>query len=62
MSDRAFTIRIPSNLADQIETRAALNRRSRNREIEWLLESAIEVATQRDLKTLEEMGARQKGR
>lgn len=62
MSDRAFTIRIPSSLADQIETRASLNRRSRNREIEWLLESAIETSTKRDLKTLEEMEVRQRGR
>ena len=38
----AFTIRIPASVADQIDRRAAVSRRSRNAEVLMLLEKAID--------------------
>lgn len=46
---RAFTIRIPSKLADLIEARAKIHHRSKNNEVITLLERAIEDTVTRDL-------------
>lgn len=46
---KAFTIRIPTDLHDQIEARAAVNRRTKNAEIVHILETAIDEAVARDL-------------
>jgi hypothetical protein len=48
-----FSIRIDTGLRDQIDKRAALAKRSRNAEIEVLLETAIDLHVQRDKKLLE---------
>ena len=48
---KAFTIRIPSDLHDQIEARAAINRRTKNAEIIHILETAIDEQVARDLAT-----------
>jgi hypothetical protein len=44
----AFTIQIPTELSEQIEARARINRRNRNGEINVLLEYAIDTQTARD--------------
>ena len=49
----AFTVRIPRMLCDQIEDRRRLNRRSRNAEIAFLLEQAIDGSVASDLKVLQ---------
>lgn len=49
---RAFTIRIPASLAEQVEARAKISRRTRNAEINLLLERGIDVAVAADLKLL----------
>lgn len=46
---KAFTIRIPSDLHDQIEARAAISRRTKNAEIIHILETAIDEQVSRDL-------------
>ncbi len=46
---KAFTIRVPARLVDQIDARAKLNRRKRNGEINVLLETAIDAGVQSDL-------------
>lgn len=38
---KAFTIRIPTDLHDQIEARAVVSRRTKNAEIIHILETAI---------------------
>lgn len=48
---KAFTIRIPTDLHDQIEARAAVNRRTKNAEIIHILETAIDEHVARDLVT-----------
>lgn len=47
-----FTIRLPVELATQVEKRATINRRSRNGEIVVLIEKAIDAAVLEDLKVL----------
>lgn len=46
---KAFTIRIPSDLHDQIEARSLINRRTKNAEIIHILETAIDEQVARDL-------------
>jgi predicted DNA-binding protein len=46
---KAFTIRIPQDLHDQIEARAVINRRTKNAEIIHILETAIDEQVARDL-------------
>lgn len=48
---KAFTIRIPSDLHDQIEARAVISRRTKNAEIIHILETAIDDQVRRDLMT-----------
>lgn len=48
---KAFTIRIPTDLHDQIEARAMINRRTKNAEIIHILETAIDEQVARDLAT-----------
>lgn len=55
MSYRAFTIRIPEDLFDQVQGRAAILRRSRNTEITELLIRGIDASVAEDLKYLETM-------
>lgn len=47
---RAFTIRIPPDMADQIEARAEINGRSRNSECIKLLERGIDLGVESDLR------------
>lgn len=49
---QAFTIRIPHDLAEMIDNRAKLNRRTRNAEIRVLLENAIDQQVERDLQLM----------
>lgn len=46
---KAFTIRIPSELHDQIEARAVISRRTKNAEIIHIIETAIDDQVRRDL-------------
>lgn len=46
---KAFTIRIPSELHDQIEARATISRRTKNAEIIHIIETAIDDQVRRDL-------------
>ena len=48
---KAFTIRIPTDLHDQIEARAAISRRTKNAEIIHILETAIDEHVAQDLAT-----------
>jgi hypothetical protein len=47
---KAFTIRIPADLHDQIQARADINRRKKNAEIIAMLEETIDTSVERDLK------------
>lgn len=49
VKEKAFTIRLPEDLADQIDHRAKLQRRSRNSEIAYLLQQAIDASVGADL-------------
>lgn len=49
---RAFTIRLPEDLADQIEQRAYLTRISKNTAITRLLIKALDKQVKNDLKLL----------
>lgn len=49
---KVFSVRLPQELAKQIDDRCALNRRTRNAEIVLLLEQAIDLNVARDLKLL----------
>lgn len=42
---KAFTIRIPTDLHDQIEAQAVVNRRTKNAEIIHILEQVINAAS-----------------
>ncbi len=50
-----FSLRLPESLADQIDARAAVSRRTRNAEIVLLLEQAVDLNVARDKKMLEDM-------
>lgn len=50
-----FSIRLPRKLAEQINQRANLARRSRNSEIQFLLEYSIEKMISTDLAIAEDM-------
>lgn len=52
---QAFTIRIPPELAAMIDARARTNRRTRNAEITFLLEEAIDASVERDRDLLKQM-------
>lgn len=47
---KAFTVRLPEALNEQIEARAAVNRRFKNDEIIHILETAIDNQVSSDLK------------
>lgn len=47
---KAFTIRIPQDLHDQIEARAVVSRRTKNAEIIHIIETAIDTQVNTDLK------------
>lgn len=49
---KAFTVRLPHAVVDQIDARAAINKRNRNGEIAYLLEQAIDNSVDRDLQVL----------
>lgn len=55
---KAFTIRVPRDLVDQIDARAKLNRRKRNAEINVLLEAAIDASVDSDLRVIKKTGGR----
>ncbi|MCG7628993.1 hypothetical protein MHM88_14370 [Epibacterium sp. MM17-32] len=55
---KAFTIRVPARLVDQIDARAKLNRRKRNGEINVLLETAIDAGVQSDLNVVKKTEGR----
>lgn len=57
---KAFTIRIPPELAAMIDARAKTNRRTRNAEITFLLEDAIDTSVENDRKLLKQMSDRSK--
>lgn len=57
----AFTVRIPSDLAVQIDARAKINHRSRNAEITILLEKSIDDSVRRDLQAMQAFSDRQAG-
>ncbi|HYG34261.1 MAG TPA: Arc family DNA-binding protein [Clostridia bacterium] len=48
-----FSVRLPKKLADQIDARCKINRRTRNAEITLLLEQAIDLHVARDLQLLD---------
>lgn len=48
----AFTLRIPYSLHEQIKARARVNRRTKNGEINVLLETAIDSSVNSDLEVL----------
>jgi hypothetical protein len=48
----AFSVRLPTELVQQIDSRRVLSRRTRNAEIQVLLEQAIDLNVARDLKLL----------
>lgn len=48
-----FSIRIPKKLEGQITARAGVHRRSRNQEIIVLLEMAVDLMVQKDIKLQE---------
>lgn len=52
----AFTVRIPKELADQIDARAKIQRRTRNAEINVLLEQGIDHTVGRDLEVISRVG------
>lgn len=54
----AFTVRMPKGLCAQIEARAQLHHRSRNGEINTILENAIDATTERDLAEIRKMRGR----
>lgn len=49
-----FSIRLPKGLVGQIDARRKLAKRSRNAEVEVLLEEVIDLHVKRDLKLLEQ--------
>jgi hypothetical protein len=52
------TIRLPTYLIEQIETLATVSRRSFTKQVEFMLENAIDGSVESDLKLLREMGTR----
>lgn len=54
---KAFTVRLPVTVVEQIDSRAAINKRTRNGEIAYLLEQAIDDSVARDLKVLTRPGS-----
>ena len=54
---KAFTIRVPRDLVDQIDARARLNHRKRNAEINVLLEIAIDTSVDSDLRVIQKISS-----
>jgi hypothetical protein len=52
------TVRLPQHLVGQIETMALVSRRSFTKQVEVMLENAIDGSVESDLKLLKEMGVR----
>lgn len=52
-----FSLRLPRNLADQIDCLANLSRRNRNGQIILLLEQAVDLQVEKDKKILAETKA-----
>lgn len=59
MAVRQLTIRIPDELVQQIGIRAYLQRRTRNQEVIFLLESALSQSTAHDTALIQKMRQRQ---
>lgn len=53
-----FSIRLPQSLVDQLEARTLVTKRSRNKEIHFLLAHAIDVDVQKDIELGLEMKER----
>lgn len=51
-----FSLRLPSELAKQVDDRASVNRRTRNAELTVLIEKGIEASVQADLELLKKHG------
>lgn len=51
----SFSLRIPRSLAAQIDARRFISKRSRNKEIQLLLERQIESEVERDKKIMEQI-------
>lgn len=56
MELKAFTVRLPETLIEQLDARAGVNRRKRNQEIQYLLEQAIDTSVASDLEVIQKMG------
>lgn len=54
-----FTIRIPRSLRDQIDSRAALSHRTRNAQINMMLEGSIDESVRKDLEAIRNSGDHQ---
>lgn len=55
-NDRAtFSLRLPIQLAHQIDARAKVNNRTRNAEVVTLLTQGLDICVQRDLRILQDM-------
>jgi hypothetical protein len=59
MAVRQLTIRIPDELVQQIGIRAYLQRRTRNQEVIFLLESALSQSAAHDTALIQKMRQRQ---
>lgn len=55
-----FSVRISRELADQIEARCKVSKRSKNKEIELMLEQQIKAEAEYNEKVLAEIDARNK--
>ena len=55
---KAFTVRLPPTLVEQIDVRARLAHRTRNAEVIVLLENAIDGAVARDLEVIRQTADR----
>ncbi len=51
----AFSVRLSKELVDQIDARRKVAKRSRNMEVELLIERQIQVEVQRDLELVKKM-------
>lgn len=56
---KSLTVRVPVEMAEQIEARAALHHRSMSAECELLLEHALDTILSRDLELLTKMRQRE---
>lgn len=49
---RTFSLRLPHEMADQIDARAQISRRTRNTEIVYMLEAYLDLLVAKDKKIL----------